>query len=245
MCSDTGPGRMFPRELVRRRFPISFDVDPPAGLPLGPRLRAPAGVRTLASVSSPLRAPGAKLTLLVGLTMTFLGFVGVSRSLGALTTSPSAMVGTNADADVNEAAVALMEALVAAPLWRGLAVANLLVSALLVIASFLLTARARSAPWWAKQALWANAGFSVAAAAIHAYLIETHRGALMAALEAATQAQAAAQGVPPLGSETLEGLRWAAVAMITSVYLGMAALYVGLFLLTRREDVHRFVQREV
>jgi hypothetical protein len=195
-------------------------------------------------VTSPLSAPGAKLTLFVGLTMSFVGFVGVSRSMGALTAGAAELAPAGGIAAVDRAAVALMEALIAAPLWRVLSIANLLASGLLIVASLFMTARAKAAPWWAAQALLGNVGYSLVSAVAQPYLLEAHRPMVMAALEAAAEAQSAAQGVPPLGTQTLEGLWWTFLGVTVLVYLLMAAFYFGLFRLTRRKDVLSFVQRE-
>lgn len=188
--------------------------------------------------SSPFSAPGAKLTLVVGLTMTFLGFVGVQQGIGILTTHASELTApaVSPDAEVTAAMTALMQGMATAPLFRALGVANLLASALLIVASLLLTSRARSAFWWATQALWANAAYSLGAAGIHLYLLAVPLWPLVGNL---------AEALARVPEAPVEPIRVAYVVASTLPHLLLAGLYVGLLRLTKREDVHRFVMREV
>lgn len=194
---------------------------------------------------SPFSVPGAKLTLVVALAMTMLGFVGVSGSISALTTGVDQMVQPDPSlpVEVAEASEAFLRAFLSSPLRRALAVANLLASGLLLIASFLMTSRARSAPWWAAQALWANALYSLAAGALNAYVVQEHRPQLLEMVRAMLAAQAAAGDPVPPGAA--EGVPVAIVVFTIFMYAVLAGLYVLLLRVTKREDVRRFVAREV
>lgn len=196
-------------------------------------------------MSSPFSAPGAKLTLFVALTMTMLGFVGLSTSFTMLTTSVDELVRSSPTAPVEVAAAseALWRAFLASPLHRALSVANLLASALLLVASFLMTGRTRSAPWWAGQALWANAAYSLAAGAVNVYLLQAHRPALLALVEAILKAESTMPD--PLPTSGVEGIPLTMVVITVFAYTLVAGLYLLLLRATKREDVRRFVSREV
>jgi len=196
-------------------------------------------------VASPFSVPGAKLTLVVALAMTMLGFIGISGSISALTSNVDQLVRPDpaAPAHVAEAGEAFLRAFLTSPLRRAMNVANLLASGLLLIASFLLTSRSRSAPWWAAQALWANAIYSLGAGAINVYLVQAYRLELLELVHAILAAQAA-QG-EPVPTEGAEGLPLLIVAFTIFMHAVFAGLYVLLLRVTRREDVRRFVAREV
>lgn len=194
---------------------------------------------------SPFSVPGAKLTLVLALVMTMMGFVGISSSYTALTSDINELVrpDPSAPVEVAEAGEAFLRAFLSSPLRRAVAVANMLASALLLIASFRLTARAASAPWWAAQALWANAVYSLAAGGINAYLVQAHRPQLLELLRAILAAQAATGD--PVPTEGVEGMPLLIVVVTIFMHAVFAGLYVLLLRLTRREDVRRFVAREV
>jgi hypothetical protein len=196
-------------------------------------------------VASPFSIPGAKLTLVVALAMTMMGFIGVSLSFSALTSNVDELVrpDPSAPAAVAEAGEAFLRAFLSSPLRRAMLVANLLASGLLLIASFMLTSRARSAPWWAAQALWANAVYSLAAGASNVYLVQAYRPQLLELLRAILAAQAAQGDAVPTGGA--EGMPLLIVALTIFMHAVFAGLYVLLLRMTRREDVRRFVAREV
>jgi hypothetical protein len=193
-------------------------------------------------VASPFSVPGAKLTLVVALAMTMLGFIGISGSISALTSNVDELVrpDPSAPAEVAEAGEAFLRAFLTSPLRRAMNVANLLASGLLLIASFLLTGRSRSAPWWAAQALWANAIYSLGAGAINVYLVQAYRPELLELVHAILAAQA-----EPVPTEGADGLPLLIVAFTIFMHAVFAGLYVLLLRVTRREDVRRFVAREV
>jgi hypothetical protein len=195
-------------------------------------------------VSSPFRVPGAKLTLFVALMMTMIGFAGVFGSISALTSSIDIAYADSATPpEVAAASEAFMRAFLSSPLRRAVAVANLLASGLLVVASFLLTSRSPSAPWWVAQALWANAAYSIGAGAANVYLVQVHRPELMEFLHAALEAQAVAG--EPVPASGVDGMPQLIVLFTIGWHVLLAGLYVLLLRLTRRDDVRRFIAREV
>jgi hypothetical protein len=181
--------------------------------------------------------------------MGFVGLLGVSQALGGLSirTGELTPMALSTDADFNAAMAAFQEALHTAPLARALAVANLLLSLLLVVASLRLAARAPTAFWWSKQALWANALYSLAGVCVHWYLFQSHPP-LIEASEALAAAQVRLAGDASLASAADSPPRAVAALPLlgmTAAQSLLAAVYLGLLRLTRREDVRRFVLREV
>lgn len=210
----------------------------------GPGLRAAAAIRSFPRVSSPFSIPGAKATLLLAITMTLIGFVGISGSLSGLTTSPSELATTDPSAppEVAAAASAFLQAFLGSPIRKAMSVANLLVSSLLLVASFLMTGRARSALWWTGQALWANVAYSLAAAAGNVYLIHAHRAELLSLVSAMVDAQAAAGD--PLPADGAAGVPILFMALSAVAGALLAAIYLGMLRVARRETVQKFVHRE-
>ncbi|HEY8431949.1 MAG TPA: hypothetical protein VIL20_26410 [Sandaracinaceae bacterium] len=189
-------------------------------------------------MSSPFSVPGAKPTLALALTMTLFGIVGVSSSLNALTASPSevAVAGPGVAPELTEVTAAIARE----PLWRAVGVANLLVSGLLLVASFLMTGRARSALWWTGQALWANAAYSLGAGAANAYLVHVHAGELIRAVEAMAAMDPASPPLPPGAADGMPLLASVA-ALVYGAFL--AGLYLVMLRVARADAVQRFVQR--
>lgn len=196
-------------------------------------------------MTSPFSVPGAKATLLLAVTMTLIGFVGISSSVSGLTTSASELAAPDPSAppEVAAAASAFVEAFLGSPVRKAMSVANLLASALLLIASFCMTGRARSALWWTGQALWTNVGYSLAAAVGNIYLVHTHRAELLALVEAMITAQQAAG--EPLPADGAQGVPILFMAMSAMAGALLAAIYLGMLRVARRETVQKFVRREV
>jgi hypothetical protein len=135
-----------------------------------------------------------------------------------------------------EASAALMELMVSSPIRRGMAVADLLVSALLVVASFVLMLRRPSAVWWAKQALLGNLLYTPASMAGSIWFYVRNEAAARDIMSQLAEAQAAAAGAPAAEPP--------AIAFATGdVCVGFVMLGVYLLLLrvARRADVAEFV----
>ncbi|HJL16871.1 MAG TPA: hypothetical protein RMH99_14500 [Sandaracinaceae bacterium LLY-WYZ-13_1] len=186
--------------------------------------------------SGPLRVPGAKATLVLSMALSVLGFAGVMWSAGLLGYTPgdvSATEGASWPGADPEAAAAYLDLLVASDLQRGLTVANLILSGLLVVASFLLMLRRSSSLWWTRQALFGNLIYTVAAMAGSIWFHHQHRAALS---ELAAQ-MAVNAGAPPEGAPSPLG--FAAKDICFGVIL--IGAYVLLVRLTRRPSVRDFV----
>lgn len=97
--------------------------------------------------------------LLVSTLLTMLGIAGVLRGAYDLSSQPvpedlRELYGP--DAEVTELQVELLEAQVSNPYRRPMAAANVIVSALVLVGSFLLSWRRKLAQWWIKQAIVAK-----------------------------------------------------------------------------------------
>lgn len=195
-------------------------------------------------MSSPFGVPGAKATLALAVLMSVIGIWGVSRSLTQLTSAPGGYEATDPSAppEVAEAGRAFFEPFLESPVSRAVSVANLLASALLLLASFTLTGRARSALFWTTQALWANAAYSLAAAAGNIYLFRAHGAELARFFEAMLRAQPSPAPPPP--PELAAGVPWLFIALSAIAGALLAALYLGMLRVARRETVQKFVRRE-
>ncbi len=195
-------------------------------------------------MASPFDVPGAKRTLVLALAMSFIGFAGVVGSVVELWPSlrgdPSIV--SSAPPELLEAAEGVRESFEHSAIHHGLSVANLLVSALLLIGSFAVTGRVRSGIWWAKQALGANLAYTLAWAVGNTYFYYANRDQLMAYW----RVWVATQELP---AEGLDAVPPGAIALSSSctVFVGaliLAAIYFLLLRTARREDVRRFVTRE-
>ncbi|MCZ7681623.1 MAG: hypothetical protein M5U28_23630 [Sandaracinaceae bacterium] len=195
-------------------------------------------------MSSPFGVPGAKATLALAVLMSVTGIWGVSRSLTQLTSAPGEYEATDPSAspEVAEAGRAFFEPFLESPVSRAVSVANLLASALLLVASFTLTGRARSALFWTTQALWTNAAYSLAAAGANIYLFRAHGAELARFFEAMLRAQPSPGPPPP--PELAAGVPWLFIALSAIAGALLAALYLGMLRVARRETVQKFVRRE-
>jgi len=97
--------------------------------------------------------------LLTSTLLTMLGIAGVLRGAYDLSLAPlpeDVRELYQPDAEVSDAEVQLLEAQVSNPYRRPMAAANVVVSALVLIGSFLLSWRRKLAQWWIKQAVVAK-----------------------------------------------------------------------------------------
>ncbi|HET6416883.1 MAG TPA: hypothetical protein VFG22_11355 [Polyangiales bacterium] len=97
--------------------------------------------------------------LLTSTLLTMLGIAGVLRGAYDLSLAPlpeDVRELYTPDVEVTEAEVQLLEAQVTNPYRRPMAAANVVVSALVLIGSFMLSWRRRLAQWWIKQAVVAK-----------------------------------------------------------------------------------------
>ena len=136
-------------------------------------LRRGCLVPTFRPVSKPLPVPGARATLLLSLTMSFVGVSGVVQAYAVVTATSEQLAPLTAEEEVapwNRFAVATLTD----PVMRGVQVGNLLASALLIIAAVLLTSRRHTALWWTRQALIANALYTLADAAATIHFATLH-----------------------------------------------------------------------
>lgn len=92
--------------------------------------------------------------LLTSTLLTMLGIAGVLRGAYDFSAVPGAQDGR--DLFESEAEVHLFEAQISNPYRRPMAAANVVVSALVLIGSFMLSWRRRIAQWWIKQAVVAK-----------------------------------------------------------------------------------------
>lgn len=97
--------------------------------------------------------------LLTSTLLTMLGIAGVLRGAYDLSLAPlpeDVRELYTPDVEVTEAEIQLLEAQVTNPYRRPMAAANVVVSALVLIGSFMLSWRRRLAQWWIKQAVVAK-----------------------------------------------------------------------------------------
>jgi hypothetical protein len=169
---------------------------------------------------------GSRPTLLLALIMSTIAILGMGQSyifLGSPPPEPSAFA-RNFD-----------QIWAVSELGRGLAIANLLASVLLGVASFMVTAPRPSGLWWSAQALWANLAYTIADAAARCWTFYQHAAELNRAL-AHDAAATADQGWAPIQSIEIQWIEVAAQAAF------MFAVYTLLIQLSRRPDVRRFVE---
>ena len=186
-------------------------------------------------MSRPAAVPRAKATLLLSLAMSLMGIGGIVNAYGLLTVpaaelAPIEMVPGSADVTR-----AMMAAMSASPVMKALAVANLLVSGLLVVASVVLSARRPSAIWWARQALFANVLYTVAHAVGNVWFGHEHPEIVEA------------MAMLGRGSEPLpEGMPTLAIFAVSSSCgaLFLLGIYTVMIRITGRADVRGFVGRE-
>ncbi len=98
-------------------------------------------------------------TLLTSTLLTMLGIAGVLRGAYDLSLAPlpeDVRELYDPDADLSDAEVQVLEAQLSNPYRRPLGAANVVVSALVLIGSFMLSWRRKLAQWWLKQAVLAK-----------------------------------------------------------------------------------------
>ncbi|MFK7987112.1 MAG: hypothetical protein AB8I08_13895 [Sandaracinaceae bacterium] len=189
--------------------------------------------------TGPFHVKGAKATLLVSLGMTMLGFWGALGSAYQLTARPAAspVVGDDVSPEVAAELETLMTEIRATHLDEAAAVANLLASSLLIIGSFLLSARRRTALWWVRQALVANVLYSLFATGIELVRIQEFGERFI---------RLALQTSEPLPPDISEGdvvsvMIWVVGALVIVRGLVLVAIYLGLLRVARRPDVLEFI----
>lgn len=189
--------------------------------------------------TGPFRVKGAKATLLVSLGMTMLGFWGVLGSTYRLTLRSDdpvvarAYIPREAATDIEP----FVELLAATHLDEAVVVANLLVSVLLIIGSFALSARRRTALWWVRQALLANVLYTVVGTAVEVALF-----AMLTTPMAALPPPASMAQYPDITGADVASA-WLIFTSVVLVIRGtvLAALYLGLLRVSGRESVRDFI----
>lgn len=208
-------------------------------------MRRGAPVPSFAPVSQGLTSvKGAKPALLLSIAMTFLSFNGIAFSYGQLNAPAAPDQDITAPPTSEQAATEqLYAAISAAPVARGLAVANLLASALLLVGSLMITARNRSAHWWVSQALLANLAYSLAATVGAVYIVSGLRPEIEALMTLTAARQQAAQGAPTAAevAQMAEMGPWVFGAMTLLACLALVCLYLVLIRVSRRADVREFL----
>lgn len=123
------------------------------------------------------------------------------------------------------------------------AIGDLLASALLVAASFLLTARSSSAIWLGRQALLANVLYTVAVLLVALWFVQDHRALCDEALLAIGRVRNQAHGLPPPteGSSPNALIAMSSVGCYSSVLL---CIYAALLWALSRPGVRGFVNPE-
>ena len=198
-------------------------------------LRGAGAVSTVRAVAGPLSAPGAKATLALSMALSVLGFGGLIWSWNFLGHTPGTALpeqdGLLPSADP-EASAALLELWVRSPLQRGLKVANLLVSGLLVVASYVLMLRRPSARWWVTQALGGKILHTLASMVTSLWFYARHEAAVNEIFaEQVAAADAAGGGSLAMGIAAGE----------FCFGFAMLGVYVLLLWVSRRDDVRAFV----
>ncbi|HJL02138.1 MAG TPA: hypothetical protein RMH85_33095 [Polyangiaceae bacterium LLY-WYZ-15_(1-7)] len=181
--------------------------------------------------------PGARATFMLALFLTLMGTCGVSkgatdlRVAGVDFSSEGEQISPEG-APAAEQLAELQRTLYNDPNRRPLAAANIVVSLMLIIGSFLLTSRRPSAIWWLKQAVLANVVWIVAKLA--SWLFHSYRN--MPELLALLESQRNANG--PIGPEGY--LTWMVVGMVLVSLVNLVAhVFVGWRV--SREDIQRFL----
>ena len=181
--------------------------------------------------------PGARATFMLALFLTLMGTCGVSkgatdlRVAGVDFSSEGEQISPEG-APAAEQLAELQRTLYNDPNRRPLAAANIVVSLMLIIGSFLLTSRRPSAIWWLKQAVLANVVWIVAKLA--SWLFHSYRN--MPELLALLESQRNANG--PIGPEGY--LTWMVVGMVLVSLVNLVAhVFVGWRV--SHEDIQRFL----
>ncbi len=188
-------------------------------------------ISTFRAVSKPAIVPGARATLLLSLAMSFIGVTGVVNAYSAVTTSATEIEAAVAEQGSNPWSD-LLVAQLRSPVMKGVHVANLLASGLLIIASVLLTGRRRSALWWTRQSLVANLLYTLAYTGGMIWFASEHTALIDAFFESQGQTEFAESRMLVFGMGTSCG----AVLLL--------GLYAVLLRVSTREDIRGFVNRE-
>lgn len=186
-------------------------------------------------MAGPLSNPGARATLAVSLTMSLFGVTGVATGLAWLRMEPRQPIQLPPEAA--EATQQAMELMVDSPMLTGAAVGNVLASALLVIASFLLTARRPSALWWAQQALVVNVVYTLGRLAAWGVFLYAESDTLyeITARQIAAQVEA---GAEPMSDDP--GI-WQMITALSVLTVLMCAMYTLMLRRVGRDDVRTFI----
>jgi hypothetical protein len=163
--------------------------------------------------------------LLTSTLLTMLGIAGLLRGAYDLSLTPLPQDVRDLygpDDDVSEAEVQLLEAQVSNPYRRPMAAANVVVSALVLIGSFLLSWRRKLAQWWIKQAVVAKLLW-----------IAAYTASLVRHIETSFTLSPA----DPSGVGTTEIIAGVILVSFSSGVLHFAALYRA-----TRPDVRRFIE---
>ena len=193
----------------------------------------------------PLSIPGAKATLLLSVLMTMMGTSGMVMGYVQLGLDARQVEAAPGEAPLPEElraeAQAIQDEIRASTVPQAVGAGNIVVSLLLVIASFLLTARHASALWWTSQALIANVFYAVGAGAAQVWQIQQW-GARLTALFVAT-ADEGGQFTPEQ-VQSLEALPTFGSCLAVVVPLLTCIVYGVLWRISRRPTVRAFVLRE-
>jgi hypothetical protein len=208
-------------------------------------VRQPPFPGTFAPVPAPpspavLRAARA-LVLCAGLGAG-LGTCGIAGGIGGLLHEPTPVtIGAHearSSEQVAEAlSVELEAAIAAAPHRRPLAAANIVVSCLLVGASFLALGRRAAGPWWVTQACAANAIWTIAEAVSRSLALFENADRLVPLLARSVELSPHPTSAPPLPPADPHALLWVYVLAV-AVPAGIAILaYSFLVWRVRRPDI--------
>lgn len=193
-------------------------------------------------MSGPLSVPGAKATLFLSLTMTMVGMTGLILSVHLLTMPLVPAASTGVDPSIAPAWDGLTRAIARSTIPEAVLTANILLSALLVIASFLLTARRATALWWTRQALVAKLLYVLGSAAAWFALSSAVRPEL-AAYHLAAMPEQGPEAPRPEEVLAMVPVMWGCLFVLLALF-GLAFYFV-LLRVSRREDVRAFVERRV
>lgn len=172
--------------------------------------------------------------------MTMVGMTGLILSVHLLTVPLVPAASTGVDPAIAPAWDALTAAIARSTIPEAVLSANILLSALLVIASFLLTARRATALWWTRQALVAKLLYALGSAAAWFALIGAVRPEL-AAYHLATMPEAGPDTPRPEEVLAMVPVMWGCLFVVFALF-GLAFYFV-LLRVSRRDDVQAFVER--
>lgn len=189
------------------------------------------------------RARTARAVLLTSVVLMGFGSCGLSKGLGAMGEPPVLPAVSTPDEapEQSEAAEiagrALAEALFSAPFARPLAVANVVVSAMLIVGAVLLFRRKTGAPWWIRQAVVANVLWTAAETTSFCFQLVRSRTELAAVLDQAAEAAQAAEDVSISGSVYV----WVYVLIFLGFGLLRILVYAIVAVRSNRPDFHQFL----